>query len=343
MRQDRQVERPQWMPSLSTERHPRFNLTPLPLQFPSLTHFGDRVAGVVSRSATVEGLSPRTVAWMNTSFRLFRRFLADDPNRERTFLSGDASRQMAIVGDWVMSLRARGVSHTSTATYWHGLKTTLRRLEAEDGCFNPTTLIQPPRAAAPLPRCLTRNDAVKLLRTLRNLQWRSDLERSRNEAVVGLMLMAGLRRGEVLRLEFADVHLAERTISIRRGKGRHGGKDRTSYMTPQLRDLLSAYIDERRRARRTHPEFITSVRRDGGIGEVSIRRLFKLLSSATGVHVTPHMLRHTYATLLRQSGVADRVAQELLGHSSLAMLQRYSHVFEGEYASEAAKLHFQLH
>jgi site-specific recombinase XerD len=50
------------------------------------------------------------------------------------------------------------------------------------------------------------------------------------------------------------------------------------------------------------------------------------------------MLRHSYATMLRQAGVSDRVAMELLGHRSLAVLQRYSAIFDGECAAEAGRL-----
>ena len=66
------------------------------------------------------------------------------------------------------------------------------------------------------------------------------------------------------------------------------------------------------------------------IGVTTIRRLCEVLSRVTGVSVAPHMLRHTCATLLRQSGVPDRISMEQLGHSSLTVLQRYSHVTDGE-------------
>ncbi len=96
------------------------------------------------------------------------------------------------------------------------------------------------------------------------------------------------------------------------------------------------------RARRTRavicPAYISSLAGDQGVAEVTIRRIFKVASRAVGMHVTPHMLRHTFATLLRQSGVPDRVAMDLLGHRDLAMLQRYSHVESGEHLREAARL-----
>ena len=77
---------------------------------------------------------------------------------------------------------------------------------------------------------------------------------------------------------------------------------------------------------------------DRRIGEVTIRRLFARIRAGTGIYVTPHMLRHSYATMLRQAGVSDRVAMELLGHRSLAVLQRYSAIFDGECAAEAGRL-----
>ena len=74
----------------------------------------------------------------------------------------------------------------------------------------------------------------------------------------------------------------------------------------------------------------------------NVDRIVERTRQKLGFRFTPHLLRHTYATLLRQSDVPDRVAMDLLGHTSLAMLQRYSHVFDGEHQREAAKLHLDI-
>ena len=160
--------------------------------------------------------------------------------------------------------------------------------------------------------------------------------------MIGLMVLAGLRIGELPRLLCADLNPENRTIKIRAGKGPDGGKDRTAYMTPQLQAMVVSYLDARKRAHRTHPEFLTDARRDRSISTKPVRRLCEIISRAMKVPFSPHALRHTYATLLRQSNVPDRVAMDLLGHTSLAMLQRYSHVFEGEHQREAAKLHLDI-
>jgi len=177
---------------------------------------------------------------------------------------------------------------------------------------------------------------------VRNYQWRTDFEKQRNLALIGLLLLAGLRKGEALRLTVDDVDLSMATIHIERGKGRYGGKDRTAYATPQLLLILTQYLEVRRGEGKTHPELLSSTAGNRRIGDATMRRLFRFLSLDLGMRITPHMLRHTYATLLRQSGVPDRVAQELLGHTSLTMLQRYSHVFEGEHSTEAARLHLDF-
>ena len=92
---------------------------------------------------------------------------------------------------------------------------------------------------------------------------------------------------------------------------------------------------ERRQAAH-YPGYLTQVGDDRAIGEIALRVLFKRISTAMNMRVTPHMLRHTFATLCRQDDVPDRLAMELLGHASLSMLQRYSHVEDGESVSRGA-------
>ena len=78
------------------------------------------------------------------------------------------------------------------------------------------------------------------------------------------------------------------------------------------------------------------------MGLTALRRLFERISAGVGARVAPHMLRHTYATLRRRAGVPDRVSMDLLGHRSLTMLQRYSHVYDGEHVVEAARVTVNL-
>ncbi len=318
----------------------RFNLSPVPLQFSSLSHADAAMERLYVRGETVEGLRPATVRWLRDGYRSFRGFLREDIRHETTFLGGDAVKQVELVEEWVAWLRRRGVSHTTVCTYWRSLDAVFRRLEMTGGMFNPFTCLRSPKARPPLPKALTRDAAEALLHRVRNLPWRTTFERNRNLALVGLMLLAGLRKGEVLKLTMSDVDLEAGTNSYRAWQGKETVA-RTAPRTrpPNCSSSSASTPRPRRKAGKTHPEFLSSAgSANHGIGEVTIRRLFKVLTREMDMRLAPHMLRHTYATLLRQTGVADRVAQELLGHSSLAMLQRYSRVFDGECATEAARL-----
>ena len=310
------------------------NALPKPFSAPSLPSLDARVAALLTRADEVRGLRATTLRWARQSYASLRAFLVAE-NAERAFLSGDVQSQVAVLQRWVGWLRSRGAHTVAVNSTWRGAASVFRWLADEDGILSPFAVVEPPRFAQRTPAFLPRQEAERLLVAMSNFQWTSQLARYRNLALVGLMLLAGLRRGEVLRLTIADVDLDNARIRVLGAKGMHGGKDRVSWMPPLLVAILRDYLAVRRRAARTHPELLTHLRKNHGVDIGSVQHLFRDLSRLLGSRVTPHMLRHTYATLLRQSGVADRVSMELLGHTSLAMLQRYSHV-ENDEARRAA-------
>lgn len=314
---------------------------PIPLQSPSLEAFDERVEHVIRDVGSVEGLQPTTQSWAARSYRSFRRFLKDT-GKERAFLDGDVRAQVATLQRWVAWLREEGRARTAINSYWRGMASISRWIQRREGTLDPFVYVPMPGVGQLQPRCIPRAAAERLLAFTRNYPWHSGLERARSLAIVGLMLLAGLRRGEVLRLGFADVDLDAGTIRVLRAKGFHGGKDRTAYLPAQLREILAAYVMARHAARRTHPELLTSLRANQGISSSVLRNLFRTLSRESGIHVSPHMLRHTYATLLRQAGVPDRVLMELLGHASLAMTYRYAHVYAEEVRAEAQRLRIDV-
>lgn len=315
--------------------------SPLPFQYPSVGHFNAAAEKAIAATAAVEGQSATTVGWLRACLHTFTSYLTTT-RTDRAFLSGDVRRQAVVIEGWLAALRDRPLARTTIRTYWNGLHSICARLQRQEHVLNPFALFEPPKIGRIHPRLLTRKDAERLLLVTNNYRWRTQLQRSRNMAIVGLMLLAGLRRSEVLGLLVGDVEIDSGTIRVRKGKGRHGGKDRTAYAPAQLQEILRRYGEERHRARRTHPEFITSVLGDRTISVTGVKRLFELLSRVSGMRVSPHMLRHTYATLLRSAGVPDRVAMDLMGHGSLSMLKRYSHVFDEEYVTESHKLRLDV-
>lgn len=318
-------------------------MVPVPFSSPSLLDLDGRVHGILERALSVRGLKPTTVRWARQSFALLRCFVREAKS-ERAFLSGDVRQQLMVLQEWVGWMRRRGVQSVAVNSAWRGAASVFRWMSEEDGMLSPFAFIEAPRFAKLTPSFLPKARAEELLRTVRNARWRTPLARTRNLAIVALMLLAGLRRSEVLRLAVADVDLQTREIKIRGGKGMFGGKDRTSWMAPQLVDILGAYLRERGRAtpERTHPELVTHLHANHGVSVGTTQHLFRRISGMLDARVTPHMLRHTYATLLRQAGVPDRLSMELLGHSSLSMLQHYSHVESGESAAAARLLQLNV-
>ena len=142
----------------------------------------------------------------------------------------------------------------------------------------------------------------------------------REKAMIGLMLMGGLRRGEVLGLNVESIH-ADCTQVLVRGKG---SKERVVPLCPALQDLLVAYLEQPGVA--SGPLFV------GRTGQrttvTSFTRLFRRLLKRAGLQdegITPHKLRHAFGTSLVREGVDVSTIAELMGHSNIATTSIYLH------------------
>lgn len=314
----------------------------LPFQFPSLQHLDERVARAIRRAQEVSGLSAKTTAAYRSAYRYFRAYLRST-NEERAFLDGQLLEQRRVLEGWIASLRAQGVTHTTVNTYWRGLHGALVRIAREDNLTTPTQYVETPPPGKSLPEFLTRTALADVFRFVRNYQWPGGrFEYARNIALIAVMALGGCRRGEVLHMQVEDVDCAEGTIRIKRGKGPRGGKPRIICMPPALVAAMTTYMDMRADRELATDRVFVSVGADTTIAEVTIRRLCRLITAKTGIHVAPHLLRHTCATLMRQAGIADRLSMDQLGHSSLGVLQRYSHVAPGERQQAMAHFEFDL-
>jgi integrase len=318
-------------------------LAALPLAFPSIAHMDDRIATIIADAHSTSGRKETTCRWVRASYRSLRTFLRET-NAEGRFVRGDLRDQVTLLRAWIAWLRQRQMAPSALNAAWRGASTAFRWASRVDGTLNPCAFVpDPPRIGRLNPEFLPRHAAARLLTFVNTHGWATDFERRRNLAIVALMMLGGLRFGEVLRLQARNVDTEDGTIKIIDGKGAgDGGKQRLIYMPPQLRQILRAYEGARDAVGRTCATFVTQVAADRPVGEIAIRALFKRISAALQLRVTPHMLRHTFATLCRQADVRDRLAMELLGHTSLAMLQRYSHVEDGEVRAAAGRVHVDV-
>lgn len=298
-----------------------------PFQYPALPHLDARYEQEVQRAAAVDGLSSKTIMAYRTSYRYFRRYLVATPDAECAFLGGQLTEQQRVLEGWIGYLRTGRANHTTVNSYWRGLHATFARIARADGIVDPTQYVPTPKPGKSMADFLTREELEKVFRFARNYQWPGgEFERTRNVAMVAVMALGGCRLSEVLKMQVEDVDCTRATIRIKRGKGQRGGKPRVVCMAPALVAAMLAYLDERAGRELTTNRVFVSTVVDRPLCDMAVRRVFSLIRQALGRRVAPHILRHTCATLMRQEGVTDRLSMDQLGHSSLAVLQRYSHV-----------------
>jgi len=185
---------------------------------------------------------------------------------------------------------------------------------------NPARTIDLPKLPKQLPRHLSRADAVRLLEWTQHYRYAFEFERSRAVAMISLFMFTGLRHNELYNLKTQDVQFESRRIFVRAGKG---AKDRFVPMHTELEQYLTAYLRDRDRLKRHCPSFFVSLKTDQPMGVKALPRLVQKLRKASGIYFYPHMLRHTFATLLLEGGADIYAISKMMGHSDIKTTTRY--------------------
>ena len=199
---------------------------------------------------------------------------------------------------------------------------------------NPAREIDLPRLPKRLPRHLSREQADKLMQWTQHYRYEYASERPRAVAIIALFLFAGLRRNELLNLKVEDVQLQAGRIFVRSGKG---DKDRIIPINETLAEYLRTYLQERDRRKRQCPNFFVSLRRDHAMDERAIPRLVQKLRVASGVYFSPHVLRHTFATLMLEGGADIFAISKMMGHSDIKTTTIYLSATTAHLKSEISK------
>lgn len=262
--------------------------------------------------------SPETVRAYRRDLDDLRGFLSENWFRRPEYEPAEIDAR--AVRGWIADMHERGLSKTTMA----------RRLSAARSMFqwlirkgelqsNPAAEVRNPRRAERLPDRLDVDD-VKLILSAPDVSTPAGL---RDKALLELLYGAGLRVSELVSLDIDDLQFADRTARVA-GKG---GKERVvPFGRPAavaLSDYLAGFADLRRR---TGEASLFLNLRGGRLTARSVRRVLnKAVERAAlvrGVH--PHVLRHSFATHLLESGMDLRAIQELLGHARLSTTQRYT-------------------
>ena len=170
---------------------------------------------------------------------------------------------------------------------------------------------------------LSGRELGRLVRAVEQHEWGAEWMPARNAALVALMARAGLRIGEVVGLDLEDVALNERSgwVTVRQGKGL---KERRVPLSLQARKTLAGYLEVRPEAA-TPALFLTKSWRR--LGKRPVQRLVKSVAQRAGLQqdVTPHVLRHSFATRFLRKGGDLATLRDILGHANLATTSRYLH------------------
>jgi site-specific recombinase XerD len=199
---------------------------------------------------------------------------------------------------------------------------------------NPTDDIEVPKHERKLPIKLTKQDALKLLEIVYNYPYEYPFVRYRNHALFATFIFAGLRKNELLKLLYTDVDLENLTIFVRRGKG---AKDRIIPISYTLAQSLKRYLEERKRLKKTCPEFFASSHRNCGFTEDGLEHLVTNLREASGMKFTVHKLRHTFATLMLEGGCDIYSLSRMMGHSDIKTTTIYLYASPEHLRSQMTK------
>jgi site-specific recombinase XerD len=186
-------------------------------------------------------------------------------------------------------------------------------------------------ASRTLPNFLTLDEVAAILTAAthayaerRGLGDRTEFLALRNLAIIEVMFATGLRVGELVSLRLTDFRPFEHSLLIR-GKGR---RERLAFFVePTSFERISSYATTRRDTpSETDSLFVNAY--GNSLSTQTVANVIRTLCTEAGVtkRVTPHTFRHTVATLLLRNGADLRVVQEILGHASITMTQRYTHV-----------------
>ncbi len=260
--------------------------------------------------------------------------------------SGPAVAQAATVRAFMRSLEERGLKASSAARRLSAVRQFHKFLYAEGYApADPTAAVTTPKRGRVLPKVLSVDDVDRLLRTAHELAGRTEagpgerLRAARMACLLELLYATGLRVSELMALPRSAARTRERFLVVR-GKG---AKERLVPLTEAAREAARAYLALLEAQEKTPgPWLFPADSASGHLTRQAFARDLKAVAAAAGLRadkVSPHVLRHAFASHLLQNGADLRIVQELLGHADISTTQIYTHVLDERLKSMVRDLH----
>lgn len=204
--------------------------------------------------------------------------------------------------------KAQGVNNSTLALVYSALKYFVHNFLREKVMDE----IKRPKKGKKLPTVLTKEEVQKLL---------SVVSKQRDKLMIEFLYSTGCRVSECVKIKVVDLNLDELTANVRGGKG---DKDRVIILSRNWVDAIKKYWG----TKKFQPEYVFSKGNNTPYSVDTIQNIVKKYATKAGIqkNVTPHVLRHSYATHLLEAGENIRKIQELLGHASLSTTELYTHI-----------------
>lgn len=282
----------------------------------------DRVEAFLHYLSAERGASKNTIDAYRNDLGGFRRFATERGGNGHN--PGPASIDRQLILDYMTDLNQRSYAKATVARKVAAVKSFCAfLLDHGDLTSNPTTQIDSPRAPKPVPKPLTTEEVDALLRE--PLKFDTP-EAGRDAAMLELMYATGMRVTELVSLNLDSLHLDPPPSYVRCvGKG---AKERDIPVHQQAVQSLTTYLDVARGALlKNRPQSALFVNRRGErLTRQGFWLILKNYAGSAGIesHVTPHTLRHSFATHLLRGGASVRDVQELLGHANVSTTQVYT-------------------
>ena len=277
------------------------------------------------------GLATTTTAAYSSDLAQLVQFLEE----QRTASPGDV--KSTDLRQFIYGLKAAGLAPSSIRRKISSLRSYFGFLLAEAIIeSDPSELLEGPKSGRALPTVLSPEEVEALLDAPNG----EDPLASRDRAMLELMYAAGLRISELIALRTRDLDMKERLIRVR-GKG---SKERIIPFGGKAAEAITVYLETARSGLakdRTHDGALFLGRRGRRLSRMGAWKIIRRNVDRAGIRkrVTPHTIRHTFATHLLQGGADIAAVQEMLGHVDISTTQIYTHLDR----SYLSKVHRRYH
>ncbi len=258
-------------------------------------------------SEVFKGNTKASIRWFNNEFKSFLKF-------SKVHSINEVNRK--VIEDWILTGKLEcNWSAKTIKTRLQAMSLFLEWCKREKLIEeNYTKDIPKPKLPMRIPRNLSKDEAMKLLEWTRNFPYEYKFDKTRAIAIIATFLYTGIRKEELRNLKLEDVDIENKTLFIQNGKG---NKDRIVPLHIELIYVLKGYLNDRRRLNKQCPFFFTAMRQDSRMGDCVIKRLILKLRGKSKIDFHPHVLRHTFATLMLEGGCNLYALSKMLGHSDI--------------------------